>query len=538
MPQYPAAADPKLADTLKRRCIHPTFIRKTALTTDVRDQINPQTKGRVYDLVGAAGLDVSDWSNYKQGAKNPAANPRYCYEWSFRQGETHVVLNLWYANFRFDGDEVACELNMRAFANEIARAADEPWRVNKPKPVWANRAQKMDSAIQLAARRKLPVRIIVCEGEMRDAAAGNEESSKVKKRMLDPAAWRVLNYDWDTGATILKRDIPSTAAGADANGGLLAAVITTEIESVEGKGLAAEGFGPEGNDSGPAPSPDPAGQTNGPPEDAVEENEGDPESFAVPDAATQGQRNPAWSRDELILALDLYLQHRSSPPCKDSAEVVALSELLHRIAVVLGRITSDTYRNPTGVYMKMMNFRRWDPEFAAAGKTGLTRGNKDEELVWNEFSKDPTRLAAVVQAIRLAVEQQTDVNELGGMDEPDIQEAEEGRVLTRLHRVRERSRKLVEAAKAAALKKHGRLACEACGFEFSAKYGEVGFGLIDVHHTKPVHTLLEGDKTRLQDLALLCANCHRVVHSSRRWLSIEQVAQLIREREEAAQKLN
>jgi len=109
----------------------------------------------------------------------------------------------------------------------------------------------------------------------------------------------------------------------------------------------------------------------------------------------------------------------------------------------------------------------------------------------------------------MAIDIHRDDYDLAGTDDPGIVDAAEGRVLTRVHRVRERSRKLVEQAKALALKKHGRLACEACGFEFAEKYGPAGKGIIEVHHTKPVHTLVEGDRTRTEDLALLCANCHR-----------------------------
>jgi 5-methylcytosine-specific restriction protein A len=112
-------------------------------------------------------------------------------------------------------------------------------------------------------------------------------------------------------------------------------------------------------------------------------------------------------------------------------------------------------------------------------------------------------------------------------DEPDIVEAEEGRLLTRLHRTRERSRKLVDQAKRAAMHKHGRLFCGACGFDFERAYGAIGSGIIEIHHTKPVHTLAADHRTRLTDLTLLCANCHRVVHSSRRWLSVEQVTNLV-----------
>jgi predicted HNH restriction endonuclease len=167
------------------------------------------------------------------------------------------------------------------------------------------------------------------------------------------------------------------------------------------------------------------------------------------------------------------------------------------------------------------------PNFEALISVALSRGNKDEEVVWSEFSGDLSRLVAVAAAIRSAVNQHTEDRTLFGGDEPDIQEAEEGRVLTRLHRVRERSRKLVEQCKRTALRKHGRLFCAACDFDFALKYGPTGDGLIDVHHTKPVHTLAEGDKTSVNDLILLCANCHRVVHSSRRWLTVDQVRALI-----------
>ena len=238
-------------------------------------------------------------------------------------------------------------------------------------------------------------------------------------------------------------------------------------------------------------------------------------------------RNPPWSRDELILALELYLRIGARLPGKDSPEVVELSEALARMGRALGQATAATYRNTNGVYMKLMNFRRFDPAYTASGKVGLTRGNKDEEVVWNEFAHDVPHLLRLGSAIRSSINEHADDGQLSGADEPDIQEAEEGRVLTRLHRIRERNRKLVAACKAAALKKFGRLRCVACSFDFAKIYGPTVEGFIEVHHTKPVHTLAEGDKTSVNDLALLCANCHRVVHSSRRWLSVDEVKRLI-----------
>lgn len=237
----------------------------------------------------------------------------------------------------------------------------------------------------------------------------------------------------------------------------------------------------------------------------------------------EAKRNAIWSRDELILALDLYMRHRASPPAKESPAIEELSDVVNQLGAVLGQRTSGTYRNTNGVYMKLMNFRRFDPDYAAEGKTGLTRGNKDEARVWDQFASDPAKLAEVAQFIRRAMIDHEVSADLAGPDEPGIEEAEEGKVATRIHRYRERDRRLVAEAKTRAMKQHGRLVCAACSFDFSQRYGEVGANIIDVHHTRPVHTMKPGEKTKVVDLVLLCSNCHRVVHSRRAWLSIDQV---------------
>jgi predicted HNH restriction endonuclease len=250
----------------------------------------------------------------------------------------------------------------------------------------------------------------------------------------------------------------------------------------------------------------------------------------APTPAVDGGRrqSPNWSRDELILALELYLRSRSVPPGKDSDEVIELSHLLNRLGEILGTSNGGLYRNPNGVYMKMMNFRRFDPEFTKEGKVGLTRGSKYEEVVWNEFSADLDGLGLVVSAIRNAVTNYK-VGSDDGDEEPESIEAREGRLLTRVHRIRERNRNIVLQKKKSHLSKHGRLFCEACGFDFSAAYGDEVDHIIDCHHTKPVHTMREGDLTRLEDLVLLCANCHRVVHAFSPWLTIERLKGLLKQ---------
>lgn len=230
-----------------------------------------------------------------------------------------------------------------------------------------------------------------------------------------------------------------------------------------------------------------------------------------------------WTWDEHVLALELYMVNPASPPSKTSAQVVALSELLNRLGERRGIERSETYRNANGVYMKMMNFRRFDPAFQAAGKTGLSQGNKLEEEVWITFALDGAALTQAAQAIRTAISD--DAVTIGLVD--DYLEAEEGGLILRLHLSRERSRKLIQRKREQVQAELGRLACEACDFEFADRYGNLGQGFIEVHHRKPVATLEPGDKTRLEDLALVCANCHRMLHRRKVLLSVEDLRDLV-----------
>lgn len=80
----------------------------------------------------------------------------------------------------------------------------------------------------------------------------------------------------------------------------------------------------------------------------------------------------------------------------------------------------------------------------------------------------------------------------------------------RLELVR-RNSAIVKLAKQQALQKgNGRISCEVCGFDFVEKYGSIGNEFIECHHRIPVST---GQRiTRVQDLALVCSNCHRMLH--------------------------
>ena len=231
-----------------------------------------------------------------------------------------------------------------------------------------------------------------------------------------------------------------------------------------------------------------------------------------------------WTRDELTLALDLYFKHDGTFLDDNHPDVIELSKLLKRLAVALGIKIHDKYRNPNGVSLKLVNFRRFDPRQKESGSVGMQKGNKEEGPIWDTYYNDRERLRAVAETIRKAADGMIeDLPDLSGPDEPDIAEAPEGKVLTKLHRYRERNRKLVAECKKQALKNYKKLACVGCNMDFASRYGSDLGHIIDCHHTKPVHTLTDGETTKIEDLILLCANCHRVVHASRQWLTLDQL---------------
>jgi 5-methylcytosine-specific restriction protein A len=64
--------------------------------------------------------------------------------------------------------------------------------------------------------------------------------------------------------------------------------------------------------------------------------------------------------------------------------------------------------------------------------------------------------------------------------------------------------------------KHGRLFCEVpkCGFDFEKRYGALGRGYAQVHHLTPLNKAPKGGrKVLLSDLAIVCANCHAMIHA-------------------------
>lgn len=57
--------------------------------------------------------------------------------------------------------------------------------------------------------------------------------------------------------------------------------------------------------------------------------------------------------------------------------------------------------------------------------------------------------------------------------------------------------------------------CKVCDFSFQDAYGILGKEYIEAHHLKPLYALKEDEEAFFdlsRDFAVLCANCHRMIH--------------------------
>jgi hypothetical protein len=106
-------------------------------------------------------------------------------------------------------------------------------------------------------------------------------------------------------------------------------------------------------------------------------------------------RNPPWTPDELVLALDLYLPDRRVLDEIDE-RVIELSQLLNELPIHRERGTGN-FRSPDAVVMKLANFRRLDPSSESAG---LDAGSHLDAEAWDRFANDERTLRRRAREIR------------------------------------------------------------------------------------------------------------------------------------------
>ena len=120
--------------------------------------------------------------------------------------------------------------------------------------------------------------------------------------------------------------------------------------------------------------------------------------------------NSVWSREETIVAFNVYCKIPFKVSSKTNPTVI-------KYAKILGR-------SPSSLNMKVGNFGRLDPSLRSKGITGLVHGAKMEEEVWDEFVDNPEKLA--FESERLIAEfSERSIEESSGIDTGDLPKGEE-----------------------------------------------------------------------------------------------------------------
>jgi len=135
--------------------------------------------------------------------------------------------------------------------------------------------------------------------------------------------------------------------------------------------------------------------------------------------------------------------------------------------------------------------RRFDEDFTLEQK---------QKFVWGLYNEIEPVLFNEIESLQ---------NEQLDLETVVVSEGAE-RTILKLHKIRERDSSIIASAKALA-KKEKRFYCEVCTFNFEEYYPGLGKGFIECHHKQPIS--LGGVRiTKVQDLAIVCANCHRMLH--------------------------
>lgn len=100
-----------------------------------------------------------------------------------------------------------------------------------------------------------------------------------------------------------------------------------------------------------------------------------------------------WTREELILALNLYLKLPFGKLHHGTPEIIHLAKILDR--------------TPNSIAMRLSNFASVDPYHQERGIKGLTGGIKQVEPIWNEFINNKEDLLFESERILANLEDQT-----------------------------------------------------------------------------------------------------------------------------------
>lgn len=215
--------------------------------------------------------------------------------------------------------------------------------------------------------------------------------------------------------------------------------------------------------------------------------------------------NASFTRDEVILALDVLYSNNGITPKPESMEIQKLSELLQQLPIHPVETRKKDFRTPTGVQAQINRYQH-----RYANMVGSMFYEIDAE-----FEGRHDELHAIASAIRGNV---VSFNETIFGDPLENEGFPEGFLLGHLHSV-------VEACDS--VKFSPGIRCEVCQIKTDDIYPGCP-SLMRLHLTIPVTALNGKKRYGAADFITVCPNCHAALHRRRPWLTKENCGELLR----------
>lgn len=220
----------------------------------------------------------------------------------------------------------------------------------------------------------------------------------------------------------------------------------------------------------------------------------------------------SWTRDEVILGLDVLYSCRDIPLTMENLSIIDLSQLLNRLPIIDNRKKGETFRNTAGVRRQLLTFEwslknnRADPH---VGEMFFT--------VYNEYKDRFNELHCIAQAIRRC---ETMLNDMTFGANVETDGFPEGAILSHLHRNWEKQygKKYIENVHE----------CEICGIRPRHIYvGSETISFLEPHLLLPLTEYGSETTIKMDDFIAVCPNCHHVLHQTRPWVSREQCENIL-----------
>lgn len=220
--------------------------------------------------------------------------------------------------------------------------------------------------------------------------------------------------------------------------------------------------------------------------------------------------NIRFTRDEVILALDVLYFHGNQRLNSKAPAIVELSDLLNQLPIHKYEGRGRNFRTPTGVLKQILTFQKC----CENGERSVQVGK-----VFFEVATDYSSELDALHEIACAIRKNSPFFDTSPLDSNlESDSFPEGILLGRLH-------KFIEKRDSAGLVVADR--CDICGIKTDEIYRS-NLNLLSSHLMVPI-TQLDGRK-RYSDsnYITVCPNCHSALHRSRPWLTKENYRAILR----------